>query len=281
MRRSHVLPEILALDPERDHERIGHLSSAVDFPWDTRQALGLAMLRTFCEPAASRLMLATGEFTRRAQKRYDDTVAIMGTIGLEGYSSEAGRAAVRRMNQIHRRFAPGASNGAYLYTLTLFALEPIRWNARFGWRPLSENERLASYFFWREVGRRMAIEGIPESYDAMVAWSRAYEREHFAYDPANRALLDACVEMFLAWGPLRWTPVTGARAVHALFDAPMLGAFGLEPPPAPVRAAVVGALRARARALRFLPARRDPVGLPYLRTHPGGVDIDRVGPDRS
>ncbi len=281
MRRSHVLPEIRALDPATDHERIGRLSSGVDFPWDTRQALGLAMLRTFCDPEASRLMHATGEFTERAQKRYDDTVAIMGTLGLEGYSSEVGRAALRRMNQIHRRFAPGASNEAYLYTLTLFALEPIRWNERFGWRPLHEHERQASFFFWREVGRRMSIEGIPDSLAAMDSWSRAYEARTFAYDPANRALLDACIEMFLSWGPLPPSSRLGAQAVHALFDPPMLRAFGLEPPPTWVRRAVVGALELRARALRWVPARRTPVGLPPLRSHPGGVDMARVGPDRA
>ena len=35
--------------------------------------------------------------------------------------------------------------------LSTFVYEPIRWNARFGWRPLVEQERLATFHFWRAV----------------------------------------------------------------------------------------------------------------------------------
>ena len=41
--------------------------------------------------------------------------------------------------------------------------EPIRWKARFGWRPLMETEKLAPFYFWREVGRRMAIKDLPDA----------------------------------------------------------------------------------------------------------------------
>ncbi len=67
-----------------------------------------------------------------------------------GYDSPEGRRAIRRMNQIHGRFE--ISNDDFLYVLSSFVFEPIRWNARFGWRPLIEAERLASFHFWLEVG---------------------------------------------------------------------------------------------------------------------------------
>jgi len=37
--RDDVLREIESLDPERDHQRIVHLSFGYDFPWDSIRAL--------------------------------------------------------------------------------------------------------------------------------------------------------------------------------------------------------------------------------------------------
>ena len=50
-----------------------------------------------------------------------------------------GRRAIRQMNRIHGRFE--ISNEDFLYVLSSFVFEPIRWNARFGWRPLIETRR--------------------------------------------------------------------------------------------------------------------------------------------
>lgn len=280
MRRSRVLPEILALDPARDAPRIARLSAGVDFPWDTRRAYELALLKTFAVPSSSRLLAGSGEFLERTAKRHDDTVAVIATLGLAGYDSEPGRAALRAMNRAHAAHAIPADE--YRYTLSLFVLEPLRWNARFGWRPLSDVEREAGFRFWREVGRRMAIPGLPDDLAGMEAESRAFEAERVGYDPANRRLLDATVALVgrRARLPNLLRP-WGARALHALFDDRTLAAFGLEPPAPALRAAVEGALQARAAALRALPARRHPVGLPPLPSHRGGIDWERVGPPRA
>jgi hypothetical protein len=103
--RSRALAEILRLDPVRDQQRIVFLTTHVDFPFDTTRALELALFRTFCVPSISALLHRTGEFERRAQKRYDDTDIIVSELLDWGYESERGRAAIRRMNQIHGRFA--------------------------------------------------------------------------------------------------------------------------------------------------------------------------------
>ena len=85
----------------------------------------------------------TGEFGRAAQKRYDDTDLIVSTIVEAGYDSDAGKRAIRQMNRIHGRFE--IANEDFLYVLSSFVFEPIRWNARFGWRPLIETEKLATF----------------------------------------------------------------------------------------------------------------------------------------
>lgn len=275
-RRDAALREISRLDPVRDHQRIVYLTSAFDLPWDSQRSLELALLRTFGVPRSSKLMVETGEFIRRTQKRYDDTVILISTIGLSGYDSAPGRAAIRRMNGIHRRYP--IPNDEFLYVLSTFVLEPIRWNARFGVRPLSDNERAAIFLFWREVGRRMAIRGIPESLAALERFSVAYEREHFAYSPDNQALAEATRDLFLSWvlpKPLR--PL-GQPVVHALFDARMRLAFGFPLPPWWVRAGVVAALRLRAHAARLLPPRRKPYTLPPTRTYPDGYRLEAIGP---
>lgn len=279
MNRRYVrLLEIEQLDPVTDHQRIVYLTTAFDLPWDSQRALELALLRTFGVPQSSALMVGTGEFIRRTQKRYDDTVILISTIGLHGYDSAPGRAAIRRMNQIHRHYP--IPNDEFLYVLSTFILEPIRWNARFGWRRLSDTEKAAIYFFWVEVGKRMAIQEIPESVAAFERFSLAYEREHFAYSPNNRALAEATRDLFLGWVLPKALRPFGRPFVHALFDARMRLAFGFPLPPWWVRTAVATVLELRARLLRLLPPRATPYRLPPTRTYPYGYNLTEIGPER-
>ena len=247
--------EIRRLDPVADHSRIVYLDTCFEFPWDTTRALELALFRTFAVPSVAAVLDSTGEFAARAQKRYDDTDLILSTIAEAGYVSAEGRAAIRQMNRIHGRFE--ISNDDFLYVLSSFVFEPIRWNARFGWRPLIEAERLASFHFWREVGRLMAIAEIPTSYGEFERFNETYERERFARSAAAERVGAATRDMFLAWFP-GLPRRFGAHAIYALMDDRLLAAFGFPRPPRALRTAVEAALRARARAVALLPARRRP-----------------------
>ncbi len=182
---SRYLREIRRLDPVADHSRIVYLDTCFEFPWDTTRSLELALFRTFAVPSVAGVLDASGEFGRAPQKRYDDTDLILSTIVEAGYDSDEGKRAIRRMNRIHGRFE--ISNDDFLYVLSSFVFEPIRWNARFGWRPLIETEKLATFEFWREVGRRMAIKEIPASYAELERYNEEYERRAFPADGAVRA----------------------------------------------------------------------------------------------
>jgi hypothetical protein len=276
-RVSRVLPEILALDPERDAQRVARLSAGVDFPWDTRRAYELALLKTFAVPSSARLLVATGELTERSAKRHDDTVAVVATLGLHGYDSPEGRAALRAMNRAHRGHPIPMEE--YRYTLSLFVLEPLRWNERFGWRALSAVERRAGLVFWREVARRMGITGVPETLSALEAESRAFEAQQVGYDPANRRLFDAVLALQVRRARLPAAVLPAARAaVASLLDERTRAAFGLERPPTALQRGVFTALRFSAAAARRRGGRRTPVGVPSLGSHPGGIDWERVGP---
>lgn len=255
MRESRHLQEIRGLDPVSDHSRIVYLDTCFEFPWDTTRALELALFRTFAVPSVAALLDTTGEFERAPQKRYDDTDLILSTIVEAGYDSEDGKRAIRRMNRIHARFE--ITNEDFLYVLSSFVFEPIRWNARFGWRPLIEVEKLATFEFWREVGRRMAIEDIPATYEELRGLNEAYERRHFRRTEAAERVGRATRDMFLAWFP-GLPKRFGAHGIHALMDDAMLDAFGFPAPPQAVRVAVESALRARGRVVALLPPRRRP-----------------------
>jgi ER-bound oxygenase mpaB/B'/Rubber oxygenase, catalytic domain len=277
VRESRYLREIRRLDPVADHSRIVYLDTCFEFPWDTTRSLELALFRTFAVPSVAAVLDASGEFGRAPQKRYDDTDLILSTIVEAGYDSEEGKRAIRRMNRIHSRFE--ISNEDFLYVLSSFVFEPIRRNARVGWRPLVETEKLATFEFWREVGRRMAIKEIPASYVELEAFNEEYERRHFRRTDQSERVGRATRDMFLAWFP--WLPKRlGAQAIHALMDDRLLDAFGFPHPSAAVRATVETALRARAQLVGFLPARRRPRLRTRRRTRTYGSDwrLEELGP---
>jgi hypothetical protein len=196
MLRESILEQIRALDPERDHQRIVFLSKCYDFSFDTTRALEFALYRTYCVPSISGLLDRTGEFRQRPQKRYDDTDIIVSELMEWGYDSNRGKAALRRMNHIHGRFA--ISNENFLYVLSTFIFELIRWNTRYGWRLMCEQERLGYFHFWREVGRRMNIQQIPTTYDELERFNVEYERTQFRFSEANQRVGAATRDLFLS-----------------------------------------------------------------------------------
>jgi len=280
MSRYAILKQIQALDPERDHQRIVFLCSCYEFPFDTTRSLEFALFRTFAVPSISELLDRTGEFARRAQKRYDDTDIIVSELMEWGYDSDRGRRALRRMNQLHGRFA--IANDDFLYVLSTFVFEPIRWNRRLGWRPMCVQERLAMFYFWREVGRRMNIKELPADYDAFERFNIEYERRHYRYTEANHRVGTATREMFVAWFPRPLAPLL-RRAMHALMDDAVIEAFGFPQPSRWMRTLVTGGFKLRARVLRWLP----PPRRPRLRTemrrrlYPQGYVIEELGPPRT
>ena len=144
--REHWQRVIADLDPSRDYERITRITTAYEFPWDTAMSLSLALFRTFAIPSIGGLLHETGEFTARTQQRYDDTTLILDAIGQDGMASPRGRAAIRRMNQMHRSYT--ISNDDMAYVASTFVVVPTRWNAKYGWRRLLPSEIDAAVAYW-------------------------------------------------------------------------------------------------------------------------------------
>jgi hypothetical protein len=281
--RRRRVARLAALDPVADHQAIVRIDGTLEFPWDTRRALELALFRTFAVPRISGLLHRTGEFERRPQRRYDDTVLLIAEFVEHGYDTPRGRAAIAGMNAQHGRYR--IRNRELLYVLSTFVLEPARWIDAHGWRSLTAAERTAGFVFWREVGERMGIgdeDGALSSAEALDAWSRAYEATEMRWARSNALVGRATRDLLLAWHlPARVRPL-GARAVHALLEPALLDAFGFPHPPDAERRVVRTALRARSRAQRHLPARRLPVveTLRPHRSYPHGYRVEDLGPPR-
>ncbi|MEW6119777.1 MAG: oxygenase MpaB family protein [Pseudomonadota bacterium] len=247
-----------------------------DFPWDVTRSLELALFRTFASPRIGGLLHATGEFEARPQKRYDDTDLIVSEIVEHGFASERGRRAIARMNAIHACFA--IRNEDFLYVLSTFAFVPVRWIARFGWRPLTEAEAMDWFLFWREVGRGMGLAELPESRAAFETFSRRYEARYFRPTPANQKVALATRELFASWFPRVIRPLVRAN-IHTLLDYPLRTAFDFPEPGRLAQALAPGLLRLRAQALRILPKRRRPRLRTQMshRSYPNGYVLDNLG----
>jgi ER-bound oxygenase mpaB/B'/Rubber oxygenase, catalytic domain len=278
-RRFEILHEIERLDPERDHQRIVHLSFGYEFPWDSIRALEIALYRTYCVPSISALLDRTGEFRERTQQRYDDTSIIVSEMCAWGYETGRGREALERMNWAHSHFK--ISNDDFLYVLSMFIYEPIRWIDAFGWRPTCRNERRGYYCFWREVGKRMGIRDIPASYEALLEWSRAYERAQFRFAETNQRIGSSTRDLFAAWFPRVCTPIV-RYSIYAMLDDTMIAAFGFPKPLPLTRPLLRAGLKLRGFAVRWLPPRREPHFFTdhRNRTYPRGYRISELGPPR-
>jgi hypothetical protein len=245
--RGHWQRQIARLDPEVDFEQIARITALHEFPWDSQQALSLALFRTYAVPSIGRLLHETGQLTGAAQRRHDDTVIILEAIAERGMESPDGRAGVRRMNQMHG--SHDISNDDMRYVLSTFVVTPVRWVERYGWRAGSDAERIAAVRYHQRLGRLMGITGIPDDYQFVT----------FYPPPLRRVMRQVSI---------------------ALLDDHLREAFGYPRPPAPLVRLAHGSLVARGRLVRLLPARRQPRLLRdthRVRSYPGGFVIDRLG----
>jgi ER-bound oxygenase mpaB/B'/Rubber oxygenase, catalytic domain len=270
------LHRIQELNPIQDHWEIYRLMLGYEFPWDITRALEVALMKTYCIPSISKLLDKTGEFYKRSQKRYDDTSIILVEIIKWGYDSARGLEAIEKMNAIHGRFR--ISNEDFLYVLSTFIYEPIRWNQCFGWRKMCEHERLANFYFWQEVGKRMHIKDIPESYEELERYNLEYEQNNFIYSQTNQRIGEATSELFLSWFP-QWMHFAIAPAIPALFDEKMLDAFGFKKPPQWIRLLTSISLKIKGKLLYLLPpsTKSDFFIDSPIRSYPDGYNIADVG----
>lgn len=277
-RNPAIRNEIAALNAERDCQRIVHLLACYEFPFDITRCLELALFHTYGSVSVSRLLHHTGEFRKVGQKRYDDTRLLIAHFLEDGYDGGFGKPAIERMNAIHGRFR--IPNDDFLFVLSTFVSYPINWLAKYGYRPLTEHEQHAWFAFFRTIGERMGVNGIPPSWSAFQRWVDAYEARNLVYADSNRQVADATVAIFAGWFP--W-PLNSAvqPVVRALIDEKLRRAFGYEKPAAWFCRLIDLTLRVRKHIKRVVHIERTPklIANTRNRTYPGNsYTIDGIAP---
>jgi hypothetical protein len=267
----------IGLDPETEFVEINRNLTTYEFPWDLLQALSFALFRTYAVPSIGGLLDRTGAFTDDTQKRYDDTSLPLEVPLIDGLDSPRGRAAIRRINQMHRRY--DISNDDMVYVLSTFVVVPKRWLDAYGWRQLTALEVRASVRYFQELGRLMGIRDIPATYGGFERLMDDYEATHFAYDEGARRVADATLDLLASFYP---RPFRGAVLLFskALMEPALLTAFGMDEPGRVVRWLARAGLRLRARVVALLPPRRKPVRVQDLRrikSHREGFVVEELG----
>ncbi|GAO15346.1 uncharacterized protein UV8b_07095 [Ustilaginoidea virens] len=260
-------PEAInAMTPE-DAFAIQALVAEVEFPSMFSVALFLALFQAFGIPSISRLLVATGELSRKstASKRAADTGVLVTEIVFCAPGTDRSVSAIARMNWIHDRYRKSGAirDDDMLYTLGLFALEPIRWVQRFEWRALTDLERCAIAVCWKKLGDVMGISYSPlpsgargwqnglEWLEELETWSKQYEIQHMTPSTSNTALAISALNVVLTNVPRMVKPVAAQFAV-ASFSPRLRTALAFDKPPLWVRGGLSLVLSIRKLLLRHL-----------------------------
>ncbi|KAF2089450.1 hypothetical protein K490DRAFT_36961 [Saccharata proteae CBS 121410] len=218
----------------------------VEFPKIFSTSIFFALFKTYGIPSISSLLVSTGQLSSdaTASKRAADTGIIITEVVLNKPSSPRAINGIARMNYLHDRYrkAGKISDEDMLYTLALFALEPIRWTNRYEWRTLTDMERCAMGMYWKDLGDAMEIpytalksgkdgwrDGL-QWLDELEEWSDAYEEQYMVPAEANNQLANATLNLALFPLP-RWIRGVILSFALVLLDKRLRFAMMLDDPP--------------------------------------------------
>ncbi|KAF8756047.1 hypothetical protein RHS01_04842 [Rhizoctonia solani] len=189
-------------------QKIIWTSSLYDHPMLVEKALEFALFKTYgiLQESISKLLLKTGQLSkdinasRRYRTRLQTAILIQTWVhvpitgpgsGVEELPKGAdprGAIALARTNWLHSKYT--ISNDDYLYTLSLFIMEPAKWIEKYEWRGLTLLERQAYFVFWSEIGRRMGINNIPGTLEALVEWCEEYEQTNMVPSQTSKTVAE-------------------------------------------------------------------------------------------
>ncbi|KAJ5201370.1 uncharacterized protein N7498_006033 [Penicillium cinerascens] len=213
----------------------------MEYPFIVLKSLQFALFRTYGIPTISTLLLKTSQFSDSATsfKRYADTGILIGEFMAFDPGSERAQTAIARTKFLHKGYrASGKILGDdMLYTLSLFATEPIRFVKLYEWREMTEMERCA-------------VDGIHWLEEVSV-WSQHYEMQHMKPHSRNREIAEKTIDVLVYNLPGFMKPL-GVYFVSFLMDERLRNAMMMEPPP-PLLSAIFGStFQLRRLFLRYL-----------------------------
>ncbi|KAL3800112.1 hypothetical protein ACHAW5_002793 [Stephanodiscus triporus] len=213
---------------EAEAHLIRNLSQGMDFPFLVRKGLEFGLFKSYSIPSISKLLVATKQLTEHTSRRYDDTDLIICHMIEDPLDSPLAQLAVRRLNELHGKYA--ISNEDYLYVLTLFIVEPARWIERCGFRPLHRNELDSFHLKYMHIGLQMGIKQVPKTFEEAADYLDRYEEKYMVFHPANAKLATSTIALFLSPLPSIFHP-PAQRVIHALCPPRLREAMGFPEPP--------------------------------------------------
>lgn len=214
--------------------------SELEFPFTYTKALQFALFRSYGIPSISKLLVGTSEFTKpeTSSKRYTDTELIIREFVGHSPSSERTIEAISRMNYLHSKYRLSGQilDDDMLYTLSLFASEPIKWINKYEWRQLEDFEKSAIGTFWKSMGDAMNISfdrlesgkvGFRDGLhwlDEVLQWAEDYEKKNMVPHINNKITADETV-LLLLWNIPPAMKGIGNNFVRALMDARLRAAM--------------------------------------------------------
>ncbi|PGH01480.1 hypothetical protein AJ79_07918 [Helicocarpus griseus UAMH5409] len=206
----------------------------LEFPFMYLKALQFALFRTYGIPTISETLVRTGQFARPefSMKRYADTGVLIAEFMGNAPSSARAHEAIARMNYLHSgyRMSGKILDDDMLYTLSLFAVEPIRFINTYEWRKASDMEVCAIGTFWKSVGDAMQIsfDHLPSSktgwkdgihfFEELKAWSLAYEAKTMVPSKWNKDNADQTVAVLLYDFPVIMRPLARNMVLYMMDD---------------------------------------------------------------
>ncbi|KAI5841560.1 hypothetical protein DFP73DRAFT_129470 [Morchella snyderi] len=178
--------------------------SLLEFPKMMYVSLQFALFKTYAFPYMSATLVKSGQLgtPKPAPKRYVDTVVLVAEWMRWPLDSERASLAIARTNYLHAQYAQYIKPDDFLYTLILFATEPLIFISKYEWRQPTELEKASCWRFWYEVGVRMNVppETIPKTWDAMAQYAREFDEK---MEPAesNHQVGTVTLDLLLWWCP--------------------------------------------------------------------------------
>lgn len=276
-----VRRRISALDPVRDDEEITRLTSLTLFgdPYFAHATFLVTFARQAAVPRIAKVLHRSGQgdVIVDPRRRNDDTIVFFAEFFRRGYKSEAGRAAIARMERIHSNFIMDDELKAYTMATVMF--EPERLAEQFGCDPFSETEKLGRWNFWKGFSEAMPIQLPADTREGFLEWMHEYERREYRYTDAGAAIFDALVEDWRRWYP-DWLGgrKTARQSLIGLCDDHLRETLRLTPPSRPMQRRVsrTANLYMRSTPIRLMRKDRSVVDF-FGRRHPDPTDLERVG----
>ena len=281
MFKSEALKKIESLHPEKDAWEIIRLSMYYEFPWDYNRALELALHKTYAVPSISETLARSKEFEKYAQKRYDDTDLLLSEVVEHGLKrGSRGWQALQQINWIHSNYK--ISNDDYLYVLGTFIFEASNWINNYAYRALTQNEELAGFYVWKQIGEQMNIKDIPVSINEFRKFYITYEEKYFKYSKANAQIAKYTEDLLLSWYLPSFMFETARPFLHAVMQPNLLKALNHKEPGIALRSLVKNTLRARSKAANLIPGNKPFIRTKDMqhRTYPNGYELSDLGPEK-